>query len=96
MCSECLVSAGMAGPRAHTSDRPADVQSHRETAGLPAAGQSDVTTATSRNTYIECLPAPTLTCVAQLQVYATPPAFDQDPAAFHRAMFVFISQQVGA
>lgn len=28
------------------------------------------------------------------QVYATPSAFDQDPAAFHRAIFIFISPQV--
>lgn len=30
-----------------------------------------------------------------VQVYATPSAFDQDPAAFHRTTFLFISPQVG-
>lgn len=34
-------------------------------------------------------------CALRMQVYATPPAFDQDPAAFHRAIFLFISPQVG-
>ncbi len=29
----------------------------------------------------------------QVQVYATPAAFDQDPAAFHRTTFLFISPQ---
>ena len=55
MCSECSVFAGMAGPRAHTSGRPADVQSHRETAGLPAAGMRASQTRHHATSCLDCL-----------------------------------------
>jgi hypothetical protein len=86
--------AGLARPRAHPDGGSVGMQSHREAAGLLAAGRFCTSSCVHLDLTDSYVAVAALQHAVLLQVYATPPAFDQDPAAFHRAVFLFISPQV--
>lgn len=93
--------AGVAGPGVPAHCRSADVQSQRQAARLPSAGalwrarlMCDLSTTAAALHSCACSESFIRGAYSmQVQVYATPAAFDQDPAAFHRTTFLFISPQ---